>query len=152
MTARLVLERRAWKALTAAAKRAIPREAGGILLGHFTSDGPRVVVAPVVPDPRATRIRYCRDAAVAERILQEHQHADPTGLLGYLGEWHTHPLPLGPSRTDLRSVRALAGEGGYDVTLLVLSLSAGRWIGHVRNVTPEGNVQVVAVTVEGPQT
>lgn len=149
MTRALMVHRFAWLSLTAAAKRALPLEVGGLLLGYYTADGPRVVDAPAVPDPRATRIRYRRDATLAGHILDLRLRADNTGLLGYLGEWHTHPLPVGPSGTDLQSVRNLAADGGHDVALLVLALGPVGWKSHARNATPSGNVQTIEVCVEG---
>ncbi len=125
------------------------REVGGLLLGYYADRGPRAAEALVVPDPRATRIRYRRDATLAARILDERVRADTTGLLGYLGEWHTHPLPFGPSGPDVRASVRLAAYGGHEVALLVLSLGVHGWTGHVRNATPAGNVRTLALSVEG---
>lgn len=138
-----------WRALARASRRALPREVGGLLLGYFTPEGPLVVAAPIVPDPRATRIRYRRDATTAERILNEHMSRDPSGLTGYVGEWHSHPLPVGPSGTDICSVSALARDGEHDVSLLVLALGPGGWTGHARQVSSTGAVHTVPVSVEG---
>jgi len=151
MNRTLLLDDAIWRSLTISARQALPREVGGILLGYYTVEGPRVVAAPVVPDPRATRIRYRRDAEAAGRILAACQQDDSTNLLGYLGEWHTHPLPIGPSSADLLSVRRLAEDGGHDVALVVLALRLLRWEIHVRNATPAGTVQTVPVSVEGGQ-
>lgn len=135
--------------MTRSCRRALPREVGGLLLGYYTLSGPLVVAAPVIPDPRATRVRYRRDATAARRILEEHLHRDLSQLTGYVGEWHSHPMPIGPSATDLSSVRALAQAGGHDVTLLVLALGPGGWTGHARNVTPEGALHTIPLSVEG---
>lgn len=152
MTDALVITAKAWESLTAAGKAALPREIGGLLLGHFDKEGPRVTEAVIVPDPRATRIRYRRDAAAAARILDARIDADATGLLGYLGEWHTHPLPFGPSGTDEYSILRLAADGSHDVTLLVLALGAHGWTLHVRLGTPAGTVQNIRARVEGKRT
>lgn len=149
MTDYLRLTEQAWRAITRASRRTLPREVGGLLLGYYTRKGPLVVAAPVVPDPRATRIRYRRDATTARRILEEHMGRDRSELTGYVGEWHSHPLPVGPSGTDIGSVRALAQAGGHDVRLLVAALGPGGWTGHACNVTSEGAVQTVRVSVGG---
>ena len=143
VTRPLFVDDEAWQSLTRSARGALPREVGGILLGCFETQGPRVLAAPVVRDPRATRIRYRRDAHEAARILAEAVDHDETGVLGYLGEWHSHPLPSGPSRTDLQSMRDLARDGDFDVVLLVVALSPRGWVGHPRNVTPTGNVETL---------
>lgn len=149
MTQDLILTPGVWRSLTAAGKTALPREIGGLLLGHYTKDGPRVIEAPIVPDPRATRIRHRRDAAAAGRLLDARVRADTSGLLGYLGEWHTHPLPFGPSGTDEHSALRLAADGRHDVALLVLALGAYGWIGHARKATPTGIVHNTHLRVEG---
>lgn len=149
MTRSMSVTAEAWRSLAAAGNRALPREVGGLLLGHYTEEGLRVVAAPVVADPRATRIRYRRDAAVAAQILEEWVRADTTGLLGYVGEWHTHPLPVRPSRTDARATLRLAARGGHEVALLVLALGTRGWSGHARNATPAGDILSVDLRVEG---
>lgn len=149
MTNSLTLTTPVWHALSRASRRALPREVGGLLLGYYTREGPLAVAAPVVPDPRATRIRYRRDAATAARILDEHASHDRDELIGYLGEWHSHPLPVGPSGTDISAVRALAHAGMHDVLLLVMALGPAGWTGHARNVTPQGEVTSVPLSVEG---
>lgn len=108
-----------------------------------------MTVAIVVPDPRATRMRYRRDAATAARILHDQMRSDTTGLLGYLGEWHSHPLPVGPSELDQRAALWLAADGGHDLTLLVLSLGHRGWTGHARVATPDGNVHTADLRTEG---
>lgn len=149
MTGALVITSDAWRSLTGAGRTAFPRETGGLLLGYYTGDGPRVTDAVVVPDRRATRISYRRDAVAATQLLDERVLADATELVGYLGEWHTHPLPVGPSRTDKRSILRLAVEGGHDVILLVAALGAHGWTGFARAATPAGNVHEVGFRVEG---
>ena len=149
MTDSLILSADAWRSLTEAGSRALPREVGGLLLGHYTGDGPRVTEAPVVPDHRATRIRYRRDATSGARILADRMHADASGLLGYLGEWHTHPLPFGPSGADLRACTRLAADGGHELALLVLALGTHGWSGHARSATPASSVHTIAFCVEG---
>ncbi|WP_442914299.1 Mov34/MPN/PAD-1 family protein [Kribbella sp. NBC_01245] len=133
-------------------RAALPRETGGILLGYFLDGEPTVTVAPVVPDPRATRIRYRRDARKAARSLRHHLANDKSSLLGYLGEWHTHPVPLGPSGMDRGAIGALAGQGEYDVYLLVLSLGVRGWRSHGLRACADGTVTRINVRIREVET
>jgi integrative and conjugative element protein (TIGR02256 family) len=132
-------------------RAALPRETGGVLLGHFQSGEPVVTIAAEVPDPRATRIRYRRDATSAAATLHNHLTTDHNGLVGYLGEWHTHPLPLGPSTTDRRAMCALAADGEHAIALLVLALGAKGWRMHALQAAADGSVAPITIrTIEEP--
>lgn len=148
MTKTLTLDSSAWRALRRAGKQALPRETGGILLGYYGEAGPQVTEIRVVPDPHSTRSRYRRDAVTAERFLDSIVRKDDTGVLGYIGEWHTHPLPTGPSATDVEASRQLAIAGGHDVVLLVLALRARGWTSHALNADEAGNVAMIKLHVK----
>ena len=120
------------------------------MLGYYTEIGPHVTEAHVVPDPRATRIRYRRDVVAAERILRARIRADDSDALGYIGEWHTHPLPIGPSTTDVHASGRLAVAGGHDIALLVLALGTRGWSGHALNADPTESIETLKFSVEGP--
>jgi integrative and conjugative element protein (TIGR02256 family) len=98
----------------------LPRETGGILLGY--REGADVVVthALVVDGPGASARRYVRDDVRANQLLNEFlaQRAadDP---LGYVGEWHSHPAPSGPSPTDIAALRTTAKASSDPIALLV---------------------------------
>lgn len=119
------------------------------MLGYYTEIGPHVTEAHVVPDPRATRIRYRRDVVAAERILRARIRADDSDALGYIGEWHTHPLPIGPSTTDVHASGRLAVAGGHDIALLVLALGTRGWSGHALNADPTESIETLKFSVEG---
>lgn len=140
MTWSLSISLTAWESMTQAAGAAAPLETGGILLGHFESGVIRISNAPAVPDTRASTIQYRRDACTATKVLEEQISRDSAGLLGYLGEWHTHPLPLGPSATDNRAIRQLAADGEHHVVLLVLAATLRGWKAHARLGTPDGRI------------
>ena len=150
MTRTLTLTDTVWRTLRLAGTRALPRETGGLLLGYYTEIGPHVTEAHVVPDPRATRIRYRRDVVAAERILRARIRADDSDALGYIGEWHTHPLPIGPSTTDVHASGRLAVAGGHDIALLVLALGTRGWSGHALNADPTETIETLKFSVEGP--
>ncbi|KAB1645256.1 Mov34/MPN/PAD-1 family protein [Kocuria rhizophila] len=149
MTRTLTLTDTVWRTLRLAGTRALPRETGGLLLGYYTEIGPHVTEAHVVPDPRATRIRYRRDVVAAERILRARIRADDSDALGYIGEWHTHPLPIGPSTTDVHASGRLAVAGGHDIALLVLALGTRGWSGHALNADPTESIETLKFSVEG---
>ena len=100
--------------------RRLPLEAGGILLGHHEDGSVVVTHALVVDGQGAARDKYIRDDIRANALLAEFlaQRAedDPTG---YIGEWHSHPAPSGPSPTDDAAVRAIAKTSDGPIALLV---------------------------------
>lgn len=151
MTA-LWIDHKALDHLTESGSSALPRETGGLLLGHFANDEPIVTLAPTILDRRATRIRYRRDAPAAASTLGHHIAADESGLLGYLGEWHTHPLPMGPSWTDRQAISSLAVECGHAVFLLVFAIGAGGWRRHGLRGSANGTVTHINVRVREAST
>lgn len=96
--------------LEAAAAAAHPKETGGILVGvHTAGSRPWIVHAVEIPATNSGSAHYVvpprRRRQVVERLRKQHD-----GRLGYLGEWHSHPLDIGPSPTDLKSIRAIADD------------------------------------------
>ena len=109
-------------ALEASARRAAPNETGGILTGW--REGSMVVVqhALRIDDATAQRATYQRRHQAAEEALIRHlRHVDDPRV-GYVGEWHTHPLLQPPSETDWASLRSVARVAGGPVALLVAAL------------------------------
>lgn len=145
----ITLNNIAWRALRLAGTQSLPRETGGILLGYYGETGPHITEIRVVLDPRSTRSRYRRDAATAERILDSVVYQDDTNVLGYVGEWHTHPLSGGPSTIDEEATRQLAIAGGHDVALLVLAKEHHGWCIHALNADATGRVEKTKLRVEG---
>lgn len=110
-------------ALAAATERAfarLPRETGGILIGW--RDGRNIVVDQLVevPDDTSTGHRYHRRHAPAQHHLDQHISGD--NLLGYVGEWHSHPAPHPPSPTDRRAIRGAARHAHGPIALIVLQI------------------------------
>lgn len=118
----VVLESSALHTITSECCQRLPVEVGGILLGF--RDGQRVVVVDVlvVTTPGATTTRYVRDDVQANRQLHEFLAArDPKDPVGYVGEWHSHPAPVGPSRIDLKAIGATARATAGPIALVVFS-------------------------------
>jgi len=80
------------------------KEAGGVLLGRYISGAPDIVVdsvtVPGVGD-RRERFRFFR-AKKSHQMQIDEIWASSGGRTVYLGEWHTHPVPVPvPSWIDL---------------------------------------------------
>jgi Prokaryotic homologs of the JAB domain len=107
---------RAWLTETArlnleeAAAAAHPKETGGILVGvHTAGSRPWIVHAVEIPSKNSGGAHYVvparRRRQIVERLRKQHDLR-----LGYVGEWHSHPLDVGASPTDLDSIRAIADD------------------------------------------
>ncbi|WOH18097.1 SAVED domain-containing protein [Paenarthrobacter sp. GOM3] len=118
------LKREAYEVIATETAKNLPREAGGILLGYRESNTVVVTNALAVGSAHATTSQYVRDDILAntllEEFLDERADDDPTG---YIGEWHSHPAPQGPSHTDLGSIRAIAKTSDGPVALVVHATS-----------------------------
>lgn len=118
-----------------AAAAALPDETGGILVGWLDHDGLHVTAAHVVTDLRAGRTSYVRRSATAQEVLDRALASEPAGSpVGYVGEWHSHPGPSGPSRQDLRTMRSFSADVEHRLALVVLRYDGGRWTPAVRVV------------------
>lgn len=132
------------------AKR-LPLETGGILLGYREVKNVVITHALVVNGSGATKARYVRDDVRANQhlaeFLAEREEDDP---IGYVGEWHSHPAPSGPSATDRDAMRAAAKAAEGPVALLVfIPGNNGAYFGLIarrqrlrRVVTQDANVTV----------
>ncbi|TDO44171.1 JAB domain-containing protein similar to deubiquitination enzymes [Kribbella sp. VKM Ac-2527] len=101
------------------ASAARPRETGGLLVGWW-DDGALVVRhALEVPDQRATRFSWTRRPRVAKRVLQTALADLDHPLLGYIGDWHSHPEVCGASGRDIWSLAATSEQYAYPLLLIV---------------------------------
>jgi len=98
------------------------RETGGILLG-FDAQLPMeaLVMEAGDPGPRAERRSdfFRRDVEHAQRLADE---AFARTTSRWIGEWHTHPQPEAPSRTDHGAMRAMTRRNNYAVAMVVAAL------------------------------
>lgn len=99
---------------------ALPVETGGVLLGFRTPGLIVVTRTLIVADPRGGRRSYLRHRCRAQGLLAERRGCLP-GVVGYVGEWHTHPADQGPSRTDLYAVGGIARLSVGPVALVVVA-------------------------------
>jgi integrative and conjugative element protein (TIGR02256 family) len=120
----LVLSKTAAELLRREAGRKWPFETGGILLGS-KSNGTVMVEHATGPGPKARHgvASFTRDGDYAQQELErlvEHSK----GGVDYIGEWHSHTLPVGPSPRDRKSMALIAVSAAYnlDEPLLLLCL------------------------------
>lgn len=102
------------------ARRALPNEIGGVLIGCNIDERPIVAEAPEHADPDATPCSFRLPAGQTQQIVEKARAADER--LGYLGNWHSHPSGAGPSDLDTAAMLAATRESGQDRPLLVLAL------------------------------
>jgi integrative and conjugative element protein (TIGR02256 family) len=118
--ARIHLGKDAHAVITSETAKRLPAEAGGVLLGYREDANIIVTHALVVDGQSASTNRYVRDDVKANKLLHAFLNGrasdDPTG---YVGEWHSHPAPSGPSSTDIAAMRATARSSDGPIVLLV---------------------------------
>lgn len=117
-----------------------PWETGGALAG-FTSRNSVVITHATGPGPQAERGRasFRRDGDSTQDAVDQ-IFGDTGGVSDYVGEWHSHPSPVGPSTTDRRAMSRISGNPAYRTPepILVIAqktrwrkwrLLGFRWIG-----------------------
>jgi len=114
----ILIARTALEVVLDAGQQARPQETGGVLLGFRTPEAIVITRTLVVPDPRSTRRSYLRHSRRAQ-LLMAKASIDAPPVVGYVGEWHTHPADAPPSRTDQNALAATARLAAGPVALLV---------------------------------
>jgi integrative and conjugative element protein (TIGR02256 family) len=111
------------------AQRSLPLETGGIVLGWREAECIHVDRLIEVRDPNAQDVTYERNHERARAALKKTQaQLPPDSLLGYVGEWHTHPAPQPPSRQDRKELKAIARSIAQPLVMMVLATSgSGHW-------------------------
>ena len=117
-------------------------EAGGVLIGRRI-DGSLDAIIDTITRPcatdRRTRTSFYRSAPHHQRLVEQAWRRS-NGMLGYLGEWHTHPEPRPTaSSVDLRDWRRRLREDVVDAAdvyfLIVGTADITGWRGDRRLVT-----------------
>lgn len=114
--------------------KGLPNETGGVLLGYYDFNVKSVVVVtclPAPPDSTASQGAFKRGiAGLADAVNEASRRT--AGIVGYIGEWHSHPrghtaspsrddfvqlvhLALGMSDDGLPAVQLIIGEGDMQV-------------------------------------
>jgi len=102
----------------------LPLETGGILLGFRASDLIVITRTVTVPDPRSSRRSYLRRRGRAQSQMTAALQ-DAPAVVGYVGEWHTHPADHPPSSIDTTALGAIARSTTKPVALIVLARTTG---------------------------
>lgn len=114
-------------ALRKAAGESDPLETGGLLLGVQRNGEPWITAAIEVLDSSRSDSRFEIPAGVTPVLVDHARGRD--GRLGYLGDWHSHPLDLPASPTDLQTLarndRRRRRRHGPALLLLVRATVAG---------------------------
>lgn len=112
---------------------ALPVETGGLLVG--VRIGHRDVYAHeavVVQGPRGPA-HYVLPEHQREAALQAWFISNPADAMsGFVGFWHTHPKPSGPSLRDHLTLRKRASDTGDTLAMLVAARYATSWELHGR--------------------
>lgn len=107
---------------------ALPNETGGVLLGYHDFNVGAIVLVDALPAPsdsRASPGSFERGTAGLMKAVQD-ASARTAGIVGYVGEWHSHPLghSAAPSRDDLVQLAEIS-LGMHDDGLPALQLIVG---------------------------
>lgn len=100
-----------------------PKETGGILVG-YVEDDIAVIIAVAGPGPKAIhqRSEFRRDGSFSQDYLDKSVN-QTSGQSDYLGEWHSHPRKVGPSKKDLASMIKIRTSPAYAIESPILGLS-----------------------------
>lgn len=99
-----------------------PNESGGMLIG-YVEEGLLHLTHVTPPGPRAVHERdlFVRDGDYSQLVL-EAALAESNGSHDYVGEWHSHPFPKGPSARDRVSMKRISENPAYACAHPVLLL------------------------------
>jgi integrative and conjugative element protein (TIGR02256 family) len=103
-------------------RKKYPKETGGILAGYV--DHGIVKIAFVSgPGPKAVHARtsLLRDGEYCQKELDK-VFEQTNGTTDYLGEWHSHPFDIGPSKKDKASLREIATDTRYAISTPLMGL------------------------------
>lgn len=90
------------------ARRAHPRETGGVLIGVLSRDQPWVTSAVEIDSDCTDECRYRLPEGARHQAVRELRGEDCR--VGYVGDWHSHPGDTGPSATDAHTMIQLARD------------------------------------------
>ena len=99
-----------------------PLETGGILAG-YRENGIIKITFVTGPGPKAvhTQALFLRDGEYCQSELDK-IFDQTNGMTDYLGEWHSHPFDIGPSRRDKYSLREISIDIRYAISNPLMGL------------------------------
>ncbi len=90
-----------------------PRETGGVLVGRASPEGWVVTHATHAgPDAEEQLSTFRRDGEFTQGMVNS-IFETTGGESDYLGEWHSHPWPVGPSVMDRRAMSTISNSLAY---------------------------------------
>ena len=101
-----------------AALKAHPKETGGVLIGVLTGKRPWVTYAIEVKSEKSGLGYYELPRGSRREMVAKLRNQD--SRLGYLGDWHSHPIDIAASTVDLKSVASLVVTGDCPRPLLFI--------------------------------
>lgn len=101
------------------ARAAAERERGGLLLGWWDHRDIIIQLAVEVRDPGATFATWTRHETAAQQALDEARATLADPRIGYVGDWHTHPAPIGASPADKAALRRASRQYDQPIALIV---------------------------------
>jgi len=112
----------------------LPAETGGVLLGTWDLVSRIVYIADTVPAPPDSKKRVTSFIRGCEGLLDKVAHAGraTSGMLQYVGEWHSHPngFGTGPSGADRKVfewITEKTTEDGYQPVMAIVGELEARW-------------------------
>jgi integrative and conjugative element protein (TIGR02256 family) len=116
----IVISSVAAKKAYATSRRAYPLETGGLLLGWW--DGQKIVIKDVVEvvDPKATHTSWIRYENSSQTTLDHVIERTSDPKLGYVGEWHSHPMSRRASPIDIDSLKKASIQYRNPLVLAVI--------------------------------
>lgn len=149
MTAVLQITESALSVIRLAAFRSHPLETGGVLVGVWANDVPWITTAIEISSedrgPRHFRIPAGTTQDLVARAREDDRR------VGYLGDWHSHPLDSPPSKTDLATlgVHSVVHPLRANPSLIVARRRDSDYVFDVRRVVGFRHV-VCSVVATGP--
>lgn len=101
------------------AQLAAPRERGGLLLGWWDNGDIIIQRVTEIPDPTATSTSWTRRQDTAQQNLDKARAELGEPLIGYVGDWHTHPTFGGASPADEAALCRASNQYTQPLALLV---------------------------------
>jgi len=115
---------RAWisegaiESLLDSAQIAHPKETGGILIGVLAGKRPWITHAVEIRPEHSNFSSYRLPSGSRHKVVTKLRLID--SRLGYLGDWHSHPLDLDASNVDERTIASLIISGDCQRPLLFI--------------------------------
>ncbi len=105
--------------IASCALEAVPNEAGGALLGWREGAGVNVMDFIEVQSARPARARYELGIIGLNNTLADYLSKAADARVGYVGSWHSHPVPSGPSLVDRHTFRKTGRAHALPLAFLV---------------------------------